>query len=88
MDELERLCQKRALQAYHLDPQKWGVNVQPYSGNGTPQDQPGWALPSPHPPHRPAVLPPQAPPPTSPSTRPWWSLTAGSWGWTCPTGGT
>lgn len=33
VDELERLCQKRALQAYRLDPQKWGVNVQPYSGN-------------------------------------------------------
>uniref|UniRef100_A0A8C6JX86 Serine hydroxymethyltransferase n=1 Tax=Melopsittacus undulatus TaxID=13146 RepID=A0A8C6JX86_MELUD len=32
IDELERLCQKRALQAYRLDPQKWGVNVQPYSG--------------------------------------------------------
>uniref|UniRef100_A0A8B9TCK0 Serine hydroxymethyltransferase-like domain-containing protein n=1 Tax=Anas platyrhynchos TaxID=8839 RepID=A0A8B9TCK0_ANAPL len=32
VDELERLCQKRALQAYRLDPQKWGVNVQPYSG--------------------------------------------------------
>ncbi|KAL2298857.1 hypothetical protein Nmel_014464 [Mimus melanotis] len=34
VDELERLCQKRALQAYQLDPQKWGVNVQPYSGIG------------------------------------------------------
>ncbi|NXI64560.1 GLYC protein, partial [Anseranas semipalmata] len=33
VDELERLCQKRALQAYRLDPQKWGVNVQPYSGS-------------------------------------------------------
>ncbi|XP_029140314.1 serine hydroxymethyltransferase, cytosolic-like [Protobothrops mucrosquamatus] len=32
VDELERLCQKRALEAYGLDPQKWGVNVQPYSG--------------------------------------------------------
>nr|XP_021513863.1 serine hydroxymethyltransferase, cytosolic [Meriones unguiculatus] len=31
IDELEILCQKRALQAYHLDPQCWGVNVQPYS---------------------------------------------------------
>ncbi|KAG9466741.1 hypothetical protein GDO78_016184 [Eleutherodactylus coqui] len=33
VDELERLCQKRALEAYSLDPQKWGVNVQPYSGS-------------------------------------------------------
>ncbi|KFW08743.1 Serine hydroxymethyltransferase, cytosolic [Eurypyga helias] len=33
VDELERLCQKRALEAYRLDPQKWGVNVQPYSGS-------------------------------------------------------
>lgn len=37
VDELERLCQKRALQAFRLDPQKWGVNVQPYSGNGVPR---------------------------------------------------
>lgn len=33
IDELEILCQKRALQAYRLDPQCWGVNVQPYSGD-------------------------------------------------------
>ncbi|XP_069338047.1 serine hydroxymethyltransferase, cytosolic [Eulemur rufifrons] len=33
IDELETLCQKRALQAYNLDPQRWGVNVQPYSGS-------------------------------------------------------
>ncbi|XP_015264828.1 PREDICTED: serine hydroxymethyltransferase, cytosolic [Gekko japonicus] len=33
VDELERLCQKRALDAYGLDPQKWGINVQPYSGS-------------------------------------------------------
>ncbi|CAH2307709.1 serine hydroxymethyltransferase, cytosolic [Pelobates cultripes] len=33
VDELERLCQKRALEVYGLDPQKWGVNVQPYSGS-------------------------------------------------------
>lgn len=32
IDELERLCQKRALEAYSLDSEKWGVNVQPYSG--------------------------------------------------------
>lgn len=33
IDELEILCQKRALHAYGLDPQCWGVNVQPYSGS-------------------------------------------------------
>ncbi|KAM6956913.1 serine hydroxymethyltransferase, cytosolic [Aplochiton taeniatus] len=33
VDELERLCQKRALEAYRLDSDKWGVNVQPYSGS-------------------------------------------------------
>ncbi|MGH0173671.1 UNVERIFIED_CONTAM: hypothetical protein FKN15_075357 [Acipenser sinensis] len=33
VDELERLCQKRALEAYGLDPEKWGCNVQPYSGS-------------------------------------------------------
>lgn len=32
VDELERLCQKRALEVYGLDAEKWGVNVQPYSG--------------------------------------------------------
>ncbi|XP_058415540.1 serine hydroxymethyltransferase, cytosolic isoform X2 [Diceros bicornis minor] len=33
IDELELLCQKRALLLYDLDPQCWGVNVQPYSGS-------------------------------------------------------
>jgi len=33
VDELEVLCQKRALKAFHLEPTKWGVNVQPYSGS-------------------------------------------------------
>ncbi|KAH7388358.1 hypothetical protein KP509_16G071800 [Ceratopteris richardii] len=33
IDEIENLCRVRALQAYRLDPEKWGVNVQPYSGS-------------------------------------------------------
>ena len=32
VDQVEELCQTRALEAYGLDPAKWGVNVQPYSG--------------------------------------------------------
>merc|ERR1712157_95401 len=33
IDQVEVLCQKRALECYGLDPEKWGVNVQPYSGS-------------------------------------------------------
>jgi len=33
IDQVELLCRKRALEAYDLDPEKWGVNVQPYSGS-------------------------------------------------------
>mmetsp|Transcript_5134 Transcript_5134/g.5876 ORF Transcript_5134/g.5876 Transcript_5134/m.5876 type:complete len:491 (+) Transcript_5134:27-1499(+) len=33
IDCAERLCQQRALDAYDLDPEKWGVNVQPHSGS-------------------------------------------------------
>ncbi|XP_065333030.1 serine hydroxymethyltransferase, mitochondrial isoform X1 [Cloeon dipterum] len=33
IDKIELLCQKRALDAFNLDPAKWGVNVQPYSGS-------------------------------------------------------
>ncbi|KPM05555.1 serine hydroxymethyltransferase, cytosolic-like protein [Sarcoptes scabiei] len=33
IDEIELLAQKRALQAYKLNPDEWGVNVQPYSGS-------------------------------------------------------
>lgn len=28
--QVENLCRERALQAYRLDPEKWGINVQPY----------------------------------------------------------
>ena len=33
IDELETLCQKRALETYNLNPEVWGVNVQSYSGS-------------------------------------------------------
>jgi len=33
IDEVERLCQQRALQTYGLSAENWGVNVQPYSGS-------------------------------------------------------
>jgi glycine hydroxymethyltransferase len=33
VDQVEILCQQRALKAYGLDPAQWGVNVQPYSGS-------------------------------------------------------
>jgi glycine hydroxymethyltransferase len=32
IDESERLCQKRALEAFDLNEGEWGVNVQPLSG--------------------------------------------------------
>lgn len=33
IDEIELLTQKRSLEAYKLNPEEWGVNVQPYSGS-------------------------------------------------------
>lgn len=33
IDQIEILCQQRALQAYGLDPDKWGCNVQALSGS-------------------------------------------------------
>ncbi|KAH8194104.1 hypothetical protein TruAng_011735 [Truncatella angustata] len=33
IDEIEILCQNRALKAFNLDPAKWGVNVQSLSGS-------------------------------------------------------
>ncbi|XP_017622499.1 serine hydroxymethyltransferase 3, chloroplastic-like isoform X1 [Gossypium arboreum] len=33
IDELEILCQKRALAAFHLDEKKWGINVQSLPGS-------------------------------------------------------
>jgi glycine hydroxymethyltransferase len=33
IDQVEILCQKRALEAFHLDAEEWGVNVQSLSGS-------------------------------------------------------
>jgi glycine hydroxymethyltransferase len=33
IDMAEKLCQTRALEAFHLDPARWGVNVQALSGS-------------------------------------------------------
>jgi len=33
IDQIESLCMDRALGLYGLDPDEWGVNVQPYSGS-------------------------------------------------------
>jgi len=33
VDKVETLCQNRALAAFSLKPEDWGVNVQPYSGS-------------------------------------------------------
>ena len=33
IDQIEDLCKSRALDAYHLNPSVWDVNVQPYSGS-------------------------------------------------------
>uniref|UniRef100_A0A6V3AI80 Serine hydroxymethyltransferase n=1 Tax=Heterosigma akashiwo TaxID=2829 RepID=A0A6V3AI80_HETAK len=33
VDQVENLCISRALTAYRLNPDEWGVNVQPYSGS-------------------------------------------------------
>ncbi|CAH1772924.1 unnamed protein product [Owenia fusiformis] len=33
IDKIETLCIQRALETFNLDPEKWGVNVQPYSGS-------------------------------------------------------
>lgn len=32
IDKIEMLCKARALKAFGLDENQWGVNVQPYSG--------------------------------------------------------
>ena len=33
IDEIETLCQQRALSCFSCNPNEWGVNVQPYSGS-------------------------------------------------------
>merc|ERR1719408_1056184 len=34
IDKIENLCKDRALKAFKVAPEEWGVNVQPYSGSG------------------------------------------------------
>lgn len=33
VDQVENLCIKRSLETFHLKPEEWGCNVQPYSGS-------------------------------------------------------
>ncbi|ORX89978.1 serine hydroxymethyltransferase [Basidiobolus meristosporus CBS 931.73] len=33
IDQIENICRDRALRAFNLNPEEWGVNVQPYSGS-------------------------------------------------------
>ncbi|ORX90469.1 serine hydroxymethyltransferase [Basidiobolus meristosporus CBS 931.73] len=33
IDQVENICRQRALKAFNLNPEEWGVNVQPYSGS-------------------------------------------------------
>lgn len=33
IDKIENICRQRALELYRLNPNEWGVNVQPYSGS-------------------------------------------------------
>ena len=33
IDQIELTCQRRALETFRLDPEKWGVNVQTLSGS-------------------------------------------------------
>lgn len=33
MDKIEELCYKRALEAFNVSEEEWGVNVQPLSGS-------------------------------------------------------
>lgn len=39
IDKIEVLVQERALKAFHLNPEEWGVNVQPYSGTNCVEDK-------------------------------------------------
>jgi glycine hydroxymethyltransferase len=32
IDKIELMCKRRALAAFSVSPDAWGVNVQPYSG--------------------------------------------------------
>ena len=43
IDKIELLVQKRALEAFNLDPKEWGVNVQPYSGKDLSETRDNYA---------------------------------------------
>lgn len=44
IDQVELLCQKRALAAFHLNPEEWGVNVQSLSGSPANFQVGSWLL--------------------------------------------
>ena len=75
IDESERLCQKRALQTYRLDPEEWGVNVQGLLSSTAPPYGPANTNRKQHYPARQQ---------TCTHTPRFSTHTTASWGWTYP----